>query len=32
MTEDFRDDLIRYRLERARETYDEAILMKQENH
>lgn len=32
MKEDFRDALIHYRLERARETYDEAILMKQENH
>ncbi len=32
MKEHFRDDLIRYRLERAKETYDEAILMKQENH
>ncbi|MDZ7331703.1 MAG: HEPN domain-containing protein [candidate division KSB1 bacterium] len=32
MTEDFRNDLIRYRIERAKETYAEAILLKQDNH
>ncbi len=32
MNEKYRNDLIRYRLERARETYDEAMLMKREKH
>ena len=32
MTEDRLQDLIRYRMERARETFDEALLMQSEGH
>ena len=32
MNENHRNNLIKYRLERAQETFDEAILMKQEKH
>jgi len=32
VSEDYLNDLINYRLDRARETYDEALLMKEEGH
>ncbi len=32
MNKNHHDDLIRYRFERAKEAYDEAILMKREKH
>jgi hypothetical protein len=32
VSENYKDDLIQYRLDRAQETYDEAVLMKRERH
>ena len=32
MSENYQNDLIQYRLDRAQETYDEAVLMKREKH
>jgi uncharacterized protein (UPF0332 family) len=32
MSQEYRDDLIKYRLKRADETYEEALLMKKANH
>ncbi len=32
MNEDHRNDIIKYRIERSKETYREAILMNRENH
>ena len=32
MSEDYRSDLIQYRLDRAQENYDEAVLMNREKH
>ena len=32
MNDDYRQDLIRYRIERARETFEEALLMQREDH
>jgi len=32
VSENYQDNLIQYRLDRAQETYDEAVLMKREKH
>ena len=32
MNDDYRQDLVRYRIERARETFEEALLMQREGH